>query len=108
MRPNRSTYAWRTLRAEALRRDQNACAICGQPANEVDHIIELNEGGSNTLDNLQTLCQPHHSQKTAKYNSQRARRVFRATDTPHLSPMPIPSPTSRVLPSVGFLGPTEP
>jgi len=34
---------------------------------EVDHIIELSDGGSPfELDNLQLLCKPCHSKKSAK------------------------------------------
>ncbi len=38
---------------------------CGKPAVEVDPIVALAAGGSNTFDNLQALCKPGHSRKTA-------------------------------------------
>ncbi len=35
-------------------------------ATEVDHIVPLAAGGSNTIDNLQPLCRSCHSKKTVK------------------------------------------
>ena len=36
-------------------------------ATEVDHIIRISDGGDwYDPDNLQSLCSPHHSQKTAR------------------------------------------
>jgi 5-methylcytosine-specific restriction endonuclease McrA len=45
--------------------------MCGDRATEVDHIIELAAGGSNTIDNVQPLCKDCHKAKTAKFNSTR-------------------------------------
>ena len=41
----------------------------------IDHIIELKEDMSKALDsdNLQTLCLPHHNQKTAWAKAKRKR-----------------------------------
>jgi hypothetical protein len=41
-----------------LKRDQYRCRICNRAgvALEVDHILPLNLGGSDSLDNLQTAC----------------------------------------------------
>lgn len=43
-----------------LKRDQFTCVLCGRSGIgvklEVDHKIPVSKGGSNTLDNLQTLC----------------------------------------------------
>lgn len=41
---------------------------------DADHIVELNEDGEHSLDNLQTLCCRCHAAKTARYNKQRAER----------------------------------
>ena len=48
------------------------CAICeenGQvtPADVTDHIIPINEGGARfDWQNLQSLCHPHHNQKSGR------------------------------------------
>lgn len=41
-----------------LKRDRYQCRLCRRPGGEleVDHIVPLNQGGSDRLDNLQTLC----------------------------------------------------
>lgn len=54
---------WRRIRAQFIKKHPE-CAICGEPTQEVDHIIPLSNGGSNRWDNLQPLCKTHHSQKT--------------------------------------------
>lgn len=63
---------WRKLRAWVLNRDP-LCRLCLEEgivreATEVDHIIPRRERPdlSFDLDNLQALCKPHHSQKTAR------------------------------------------
>jgi len=38
---------------------------CNQPATEVDHIVPKSAGGSDSMENLQGLCKPCHSRKTA-------------------------------------------
>lgn len=40
---------------------------CDQPATDVDHIDGLGPNGpaGHDLDNLRSLCHPHHSQRTA-------------------------------------------
>ena len=54
-------------------RDGGVCAVCGSPANEVDHIVELNEFApddkwkANLPGNLQLLCFHHHTLKTVQY-----------------------------------------
>lgn len=51
------------------------CAVCGEYANEVDHIVELNEFAptekhrANMLSNLQLLCSKHHLEKTNGYRT---------------------------------------
>ena len=45
-------------------RDHNSCAECGEPAHEVDHIVEAADGGTNLPSNLQLLCDTHHAKKT--------------------------------------------
>ena len=56
---------WRELRRIKLH-SQPLCEMCLQegrytPATLVHHIIPLSEGGSNTLENCQSVCEHHHS-----------------------------------------------
>ena len=47
------------------------CASCGQQLKawfEVDHIVRLENGGTNHVDNLAALCRDCHGQKTAMEN----------------------------------------
>jgi hypothetical protein len=49
------------LRHEVFKRDRYKCKECGKPKIETtlhcDHIIPVSQGGTDELDNLQTLCQ---------------------------------------------------
>jgi 5-methylcytosine-specific restriction endonuclease McrA len=58
---NGSTYAWRKLRAEVLRRDYHLCVRCGRRASEVDHIVPVSLGGRDELSNLRSLCHDCHA-----------------------------------------------
>jgi 5-methylcytosine-specific restriction protein A len=50
------------------------CRVCGSDADlEVDHIIEVADGGALlSHENAQTLCGTHHRQKTALRRTHRA------------------------------------
>lgn len=52
-------------------RDYHICRICGEPANEVDHIDEVVDGGTNIPSNLQLLCDRHHREKTSARKMQK-------------------------------------
>ena len=42
----------------------NVCLRCGSPEElTVDHVVSLNRGGSNTIENLQPLCRRCNSSK---------------------------------------------
>jgi 5-methylcytosine-specific restriction endonuclease McrA len=69
-----STTEWRRLREACFRVWGTTCMYCGNRASEVDHILELALGGSNTIDNLQPLCKPCHLHKTVKFNTVRTTR----------------------------------
>jgi 5-methylcytosine-specific restriction endonuclease McrA len=59
---------WPALRLQALRRDGWRCVQCGRRHRlEVDHIepVAKRPDLAFCLDNLQTLCGPHHATKTA-------------------------------------------
>jgi len=61
-----NTKAWQVARRAALMRDGGWCVMCGEkPAEVVDHIVEIKDGGCKTcLDNLQSLCAACHTKKT--------------------------------------------
>ena len=66
---------WRRLRRMVLRREP-LCRECKSagfdvPAVLVDHITPLSEGGTNKLENLQSLCTMHHNQKTARERNEK-------------------------------------
>lgn len=49
-------------------RDNYTCRICSIAVNrgEIDHILSLEDNGTNDDNNLQLLCVPCHKEKTAK------------------------------------------
>jgi len=54
----------------ALKRDKYICQKCGfsdRDIMQVDHIKEKYNGGSDKLENLQTLCPNCHAKKTYKF-----------------------------------------
>lgn len=57
---------WRERKAEVLARDGGVCANCQGPGTHADHIVPKAMGGTDALDNLQTLCAPCHYRKTAR------------------------------------------
>ena len=62
--------AWKRARREHLAHEP-LCVMCRKlgrtvPATEVDHIIPISKGGEWFYDNLQSLCESHHSQKTRR------------------------------------------
>ena len=65
-------------RERILKRDNGLCVHClaagkATIATEVDHIIPLFKGGTDDDDNKQSLCHPHHSDKSARDMGKKAR-----------------------------------
>lgn len=59
-----SGSSWDRLRRAVLVRDNYTCCSCGRKDNlTVDHIVQLSQGGTNNLVNLQTLCKYCHEKK---------------------------------------------
>ncbi len=53
------------LKQACHKRDNNKCVKCGSDYKIVcDHIVSLIDGGKNLMDNLQTLCDDCHKEKT--------------------------------------------
>ena len=67
----------RTERDALSYRFEHRCATCRsllQPGWHVDHIEPLADGGAHDATNMQPLCAPCHTIKTARENSARAAR----------------------------------
>jgi len=69
----------RSLRIEIAFRQSYACNACGlfpiPPNFEIDHIMELQDGGQDVSENLQALCPACHAQKT-RLNRLRKNKMF--------------------------------
>lgn len=56
-----------TRTAKAHKAAHPCCAVCGSVVGlETDHIVPLHKGGTDEWSNLQSLCQQHHAEKTAR------------------------------------------
>lgn len=56
-----------SLRKCVFERDEYRCKQCGTHIDlSVDHVVAVANGGTNDLDNLQTLCTPCNSRKGPK------------------------------------------
>ncbi len=70
MKRRRDFSAWQETRARILKRDNYTCCTCGQPGDQVHHIMRLGTGGSrfkgprNRDDLLETICVGCHEVKT--------------------------------------------
>jgi 5-methylcytosine-specific restriction endonuclease McrA len=55
----------------------NRCLACGKKNNlTVDHVIPLDLGGANTIDNIQPLCKPCNSSKCNKHIDYRTKPLM--------------------------------
>lgn len=64
-----------SLKKACRERDGNLCVKCGYGTLlEIDHIVELVDGGDNSLENLQTLCRSCHLEKTKIHRDKRRTR----------------------------------
>jgi 5-methylcytosine-specific restriction endonuclease McrA len=64
---------WKKIRIIVLDRDGWQCAVCGRPADTVDHIYPRVKGGDMwALDNLQSLCKSCNSRKGGRFFSHKA------------------------------------
>lgn len=59
-----SGSGWGQIRKAVLTRDNYTCRSCRRKDNlTVDHIVQLSKGGTNSMENLQTLCKYCHEKK---------------------------------------------
>ena len=69
----------RSMRVEIAYRQEYKCRFCGlfpiPPNFEVDHIIELQDGGADVSENFQALCPGCHAEKT-RLNRLRKNKIF--------------------------------
>ena len=71
-----SSPAWRNKRHEFLT-EHPLCITCGKPAEIVDHIIPIRQGGAPLEDrNLQPLCWSCHSRKSIQEGSRYKRKTW--------------------------------
>jgi|TARA_B110001450_G_scaffold146130_1_gene136581 5-methylcytosine-specific restriction endonuclease McrA len=79
-RPKRAMS--RSLRIEIAFQQEYACNLCGlfpiPPTFEVDHIIELQDGGQDIAENLQAICVSCHADKTRR-NRLSKNPIFQST-----------------------------
>lgn len=79
--------AWDKLRAFILQRDKYLCQAClkqgrAKQGNHVDHITPKAKGGTDDAANLQVLCEPCHTAKTAAENGARPKLQIGADGWP--------------------------
>lgn len=58
----------------ARKRDDDTCQRCGDIGTEVNHIVALAEGGTDELENLETLCASCHWPETVEQTTRAIRR----------------------------------
>ena len=60
-----SNNEWSAL----LQKYENRCLCCKRSDVKltIDHVVPISKGGTNTIDNVQPLCQSCNSRKNAKY-----------------------------------------
>ena len=84
---------WKALRQVVIAKAQGQCEQslaphdlpqstirCSYPGTDVDHIINVAQGGTDHPSNLQLLCAWHHKQKTAQ--EAKANRIKRTEQHP--------------------------
>jgi 5-methylcytosine-specific restriction endonuclease McrA len=74
-KPPANAYAygggWGELRVRVLKRDGYRCQlryadICLGKASQVDHIVQPEAGGTNSLENLRAVCRRCHARRTGR------------------------------------------
>lgn len=81
-------YQWYKTKEAVLKRDKHLCQNCLRQGiftlgDEVDHIVNKAEGGSDKMSNLETICKKCHKQKTRE-ESKRGRNKRSIQNKPNL------------------------
>ncbi|OLD64186.1 MAG: hypothetical protein AUF65_00220 [Chloroflexi bacterium 13_1_20CM_50_12] len=88
-----------SLRFHVLERDNFTCWCCGarspQTELQVDHIISRAEGGTDSLNNLATLCQKCNRGKSDKHFGNYIRRIITGE-------LPRPQGRSKLYPTIDY------
>jgi 5-methylcytosine-specific restriction enzyme A len=82
---------WHTTRAHVISRAHGICEHedgCTYTGKDVDHIVNLAQGGTHDLHNLRLLCTWHHKRKTAQEaaNARRAKGSITESRKPEAHP----------------------
>ena len=88
-KPPANSYAygsgWATIRQRALERDGFQCqlrypGICLGRASQVDHIVQPEAGGDNSLENLRAVCRQCHARRTGQQGALATQRRAQRKD----------------------------
>ncbi|NDJ15058.1 MAG: HNH endonuclease [Acidobacteriia bacterium] len=64
--------------------DNPVCVLCGvNAATEADHIIEMDAGGTNDLENLRPVCKPCNARRGQAYRVRKERNQLEQVVTPN-------------------------
>ncbi len=69
------------VKEEIFKRDNYRCVVCGLGRKDgvdihADHIVPLDRGGTNTIDNGQTLCSKHNIMKKNYSQTEAGKKYF--------------------------------
>ena len=75
-----AAYNHPVYRAARKRLHGLPCVVCGLPADTIDHIVSLADGGTNEPSNFQPMCRAENSAKGGVLGGtrRRAKRSMRA------------------------------
>ena len=66
--------------------DNPVCVLCGvNAATEADHIIEMDAGGTNDLENLRPVCKPCNARRGQAYRVRKERNQLEQVVTPNVA-----------------------
>ncbi|MGZ0151886.1 HNH endonuclease [Kribbella sp. WER1] len=68
---------WQRIRAQVIRRDHGLCVVCGEPGEEVDHIVPKHPPhyGTDDMANLRLLCRECHAPKSKAETAAKLRQI---------------------------------